>query len=186
MTHKQPGTVPGPIYTGPGRTRPAPLSGTYRGMEPAAQAGIRGGREQRWVGPRRPTPRIVGTTSPPSQRSFTAHLPSGISTRLEGGTEMAPHGVLDTYVNHGCRCAACTKASREYGRRRARLRAYGQLEELVPLEQVAAHIAWLSTQGVGSRQIAQLANVGRMTVEQVTRPRACYESDRWGLSVSLA
>ena len=83
---------------------------------------------------------------------------------------MAAHGVLDTYVNHGCRCAACTKASREYGRRRARLRANGQLEELVPLEQVAAHIAWLSTQGVGSRQIAQLANVGRMTVEQVTRP----------------
>jgi DNA-binding CsgD family transcriptional regulator len=36
-----------------------------------------------------------------------------------------------------------------------------------PLEQVAAHIAWLSTQGVGSRQIAQLANIGRMTVEQV-------------------
>lgn len=169
MTHKQPGTVPGPIYTGPGRTSSGPQAGK-RGVVPAlglssAAAGNRAG-----LVPSAPAPRMSGSSSTPSQPSALAHLPSGISTRLEGGTEMAPHGVLDTYVNHGCRCAACTKASREYGRRRARLRAYGQLEELVPLEQVAAHIAWLSTQGVGSRQIAQLANIGRMTVEQVTRP----------------
>lgn len=86
---------------------------------------------------------------------------------------MVAHGVLDTYVNHGCRCAACSAASADYGRRRARLRAYGQLEPLVPVETVADHIAWLATQGLGWEQVARLARVGRTTIEQIVYPRGC-------------
>jgi len=80
------------------------------------------------------------------------------------------HGLLTTYVNRRCHCASCTGAAREYGRRRARLRAYGRLEELVPLETVATHIKWLAAQGLGSRQIAHLANVSRPTVDEITSP----------------
>lgn len=83
---------------------------------------------------------------------------------------MAPHGVLDTYVNHGCRCLPCSSASAEYARRRPRLRAYGRLEELVPVETVATHLTWLSTQGVGWEQAATLAGVGRTTIEQILHP----------------
>ena len=86
---------------------------------------------------------------------------------------MAAHGVLDTYVNHRCRCAACSAASADYGRRRARLRAYGQLEPLVPVETVSEHIAWLATQGLGWEQVARLARVGRTTVEQIIYPHGC-------------
>jgi hypothetical protein len=169
VTHKQPSAVAGPIYTGPGRTRLAPQAG-IRGVVPALLVCHPRGRELRWVGPRRlPAPRMSGSSSATSQPSALAHLPSGISTRLEGGTEMAPHGVLDTYVNHGCRCAALHQGLREYGRRRARLRAYGQLESSSRRDG-RRHIAWLSTQGVGWGRIASLANVGRTTVEQITLP----------------
>jgi len=80
------------------------------------------------------------------------------------------HGRLTTYVNSRCRCARCTAAAREYGRRRARLRAYGQLEELVPVETVATHLTWLTTHGLGSRQIALLAHVSRPTVDGILNP----------------
>lgn len=171
MTHKQPSAVAAPNYTGPGRTRLAPQTGK-RGVVPAlglssAAAGNRAG-----LVPGAPAPRMSGSSPTSSQPSDLAHLPSGISTRLEGGTEMAPHGVLDTYVNHGCRCLPCTSASAEYGRRRPRLRAYGRLEQLIPVETVATHLAWLSTQGVGWEQAATLAGVGRTTIEQILYPSA--------------
>ena len=95
---------------------------------------------------------------------------------------MAPHGFLDTYVNHGCRCLPCTSASAEYGRRRARLRAYGRLEQLIPVETVATHLAWLSTQGVGWEQAATLAGVGRTTIEQILYP----SSHRRGVTPRVA
>lgn len=169
MTHNQPGAVAGPNYTGLGRTRLAPQTGK-RGVVPALGLSSAGVGNRAGLVPGAPTPRMSGPVSVPSQPSDLAHLPSGISTRLEGGTEMAPHGVLDTYVNHGCRCLPCASASAEYARRRARLRAYGRLEQLVPVETVATHLTWLSTQGVGWEQAATLAGVGRTTVEQILYP----------------
>lgn len=88
-----------------------------------------------------------------------------------GGRGSEPtHGVLDTYVNRRCRCVRCKGASAAYARDRARQRAYGRLEELVPVEAVATHISWLSTQGVGWERVAHLAQVGRTTVEQIVYP----------------
>lgn len=172
MTHIDTVTVTQPIYTG---TRPD-SSGTPS-------------RVEAWVGPRASAlasvgaglscARLVpGNASPAPRMSLRAasqpraehHLPSGISTRLEGGTHMGPHGVLNTYVNHGCRCTRCSAASAAYGRELTRRKAYGLVEELVPVEKVAAHVAWLGTQGVGWEQVARLAQVGRTTVEQIVYP----------------
>ncbi len=175
MTHMLPGCVPDPIYTGPGRTRLAPrvedstrvgtrvLDLSSVGVELSCAGLVPGNTASS-------APRMFGSRPGPSQPSDLEHLPSGISTRLEGGTEMAPPGVLDTCVNHRCRCLPCRAASAEYGRSRARLRAYGRLEELVPVETLAAHLAWLSTQTVGWERAAALAGVGRTTIEQILYP----------------
>lgn len=80
------------------------------------------------------------------------------------------HGKLTTYVNQRCRCPQCAAASRDYGRARYRLRAYGQLPQLTDVETVRAHIGWLSTHGIGWEQVALLAQVGRTTVDEIAHP----------------
>lgn len=169
MTHKQPGVVAGPIYTVPGRTCPAPQAGKH-GVVPALGLSSAGVGNRAGLVPGAPTPRMCGFTSDSVTATKRSAPSSGISTRLEGGTSMTLHGVLTTYVNQGCRCRPCSSASSEYGRRRARLRAYGQIDPLIPVETVATHIAWLSTQGVGWERVATLAGVGRTTISQIIYP----------------
>lgn len=80
------------------------------------------------------------------------------------------HGRLTTYVNHRCRCVPCTAASRAYGRSRYRLRGYGLLPQLTPLDELTTHLAWLSSYGIGWEQVASLAGIGRTTVSAILYP----------------
>jgi hypothetical protein len=81
------------------------------------------------------------------------------------------HGRLTTYVNDRCHCVPCTAASRDYGRARYRLRGYGLLPQLTPVDELATHLAWLSSHGIGWEQVATLTGVGRSTVSAILYPR---------------
>lgn len=85
MTHNRPAAVLGPIYTGPGRTRPAPQAGKVRVVPAFSGLSSAGVGDPAGLVPGAPTPRMSGSTPTPSQPPRTTHLPSGISTRLEGG-----------------------------------------------------------------------------------------------------
>lgn len=80
------------------------------------------------------------------------------------------HGLLPTYVHRRCRCPHCSAASRDYCRARSRLKAYGRLPQLVAVQDVRTHIAWLAAHGIGWQQVAVLAGVGRTTVDRIAHP----------------
>ena len=179
MTHSKALLVGRPVYTGPGRIRPTPQVGPRCGEVKLALANLSSaGAGNGMVGlvpDSRPGPADVRGTAAPwsSQARSATHLPSGDSTRTEGEPPMEPtHGTLTTYVNHPCRCTPCAAASAEYARTRTRLRAYGLLEDLVDVETVARHLAWLSSQGVGRARTAELAGVGESTIARILRPGA--------------
>ncbi len=80
------------------------------------------------------------------------------------------HGRLTNYVNDRCRCVPCTRAAREYEQTRYRLRAYGLLPQLVDVDDLAMHLAWLSGYGIGWEQVAALAGLARSTVSAILYP----------------
>lgn len=80
------------------------------------------------------------------------------------------HGRLTTYVNQRCRCIPCSRAAREYERSRYRLRAYGRLPQTVGIEELVAHLAWLSSHGIGWEQVAGLSGLSRSTVSAILYP----------------
>lgn len=80
------------------------------------------------------------------------------------------HGRLTNYVNDHCRCVSCTRAAREYEQTRYRLRAYGLLPQLVDVDDLTMHLAWLSGHGIGWEQVAALAGLARSTVSAILYP----------------
>lgn len=70
-----------------------------------------------------------------------------------------PCGDRLRYVG-GCRCDACRAANTAYERERAKARAAGDWNGLVPADRARAHMRKLSRQGVGRRAIAAASDVG--------------------------
>lgn len=96
----------------------------------------------------------------------------------------ARHGTRSKYVA-GCRCEPCTVANRVYardaGRRRARV-GYG-IEPPSPPRHVDAtetreHIAWLRSQGVGSRTIMRQTGLARSTLRKIVNGERTLISPR--------
>jgi transcriptional regulator with XRE-family HTH domain len=73
------------------------------------------------------------------------------------------------WLEHGCRCAQCIHSRKmATQRRRNRLRAYGQTDQIggdrVDAAPVRAHIERLLTEGIGGERIAEAAGVPRSVI----------------------
>lgn len=84
-------------------------------------------------------------------------------TRL---AENKPHGTHEKY-KAGCRCLPCRAANARYKAARARARASGSWNGLVPADAARKHILKLSRQGVGRRAIAAASDVAEKVIFRI-------------------
>jgi len=95
----------------------------------------------------------------------------------------------------GCRCDACRIAHRDYNRewlrKEARIR-YGieeRVEQTVDAAEAREHLLWLSSQGIGRRQVAKHARLVPSTIQKITsgqRTRIYRETADRILAVNLS
>lgn len=83
------------------------------------------------------------------------------------------HGTRAKYVIEKCRCESCTEANRIYARerdRRVRRVTYG-IEAptiiFVDATETREHLQWLSSRGVGKRQIQSVSGVALTTIDKI-------------------
>lgn len=105
-------------------------------------------------------------TPAPSRHGVT---PAMAARGLRSAADLAANKPCGTRVRYyaGCRCRACKAANSSYERERQAARARGEGNGLVCAAAARAHLAWLSTQGVGRRQAADAAKVAASTVFKV-------------------
>jgi len=94
----------------------------------------------------------------------------------------------------GCRCEPCRIAHRDYNRewlrKEARIR-YGieeRVEQTVDATEAREHLLWLSSQGIGRRQVAKHARLVPSTIQKITsgqRTRIYRETADRILAVNL-
>lgn len=80
---------------------------------------------------------------------------------------MREHGTRAKYVLDHCHCGPCTEANRVYARMRDRASRRpdeGLEPAYVDAAEAVAHVRWLATQGVGTRQVCDQAGVARSAV----------------------
>lgn len=86
---------------------------------------------------------------------------------------MRAHGTRVKYVIDKCRCEPCTDANRTYARERdrhARRVAYGieqPRQAYVDTTEARKHLLWLSSVGVGSRQVHERTGVARSAIDKI-------------------
>ncbi|QJW38673.1 hypothetical protein [Cellulosimicrobium protaetiae] len=78
------------------------------------------------------------------------------------------HGTRACYAFDDCRCVPCTTANSEYEAQRTRDRAYGH-PAFVDGHGAVRHARKLTSAGLGSRRIAELADVSRSTLAALLR-----------------
>ncbi|MFM9373305.1 hypothetical protein [Streptomyces sp. Da 82-17] len=77
------------------------------------------------------------------------------------------HGTRAKYVADRCRCEPCRTANRQAENHRYRQQAYGRWQPYVDARPARAHVRMLMEYGLGWKRIADLAGVGRGTVEKL-------------------
>lgn len=77
-----------------------------------------------------------------------------------------PHGSRLRYMA-GCRCLLCKAANARYESTRAKDRASGSWNDLVPAETAREHILKLSAQGVGRRALAAASDVAERVIANI-------------------
>lgn len=117
--------------------------------------------------------------------------PSLLSRGLRSPAELAerrPCGDRVRYLG-GCRCAACRAANSAYETQRARARAAGESNGIVPADKARAHINALQAAGVGLRSISTAADVPYNIIGGISRgerPRLRAQSERKILAITTA
>ncbi len=97
-----------------------------------------------------------------------------------------PHGTRLKY-KAGCRCLPCRAVNARYEAKRAKARASGPWDGLVPANSARRHILKLSRQGVGRRAIAVASDVAEAVVSRVRSGRQtkiCKRTEERILAVS--
>lgn len=84
---------------------------------------------------------------------------------------MRPHGTRARYVTDKCRCDECRRANADYYHQRRRRR----IPTIIDSSATREHIAWLSSQGVGYKQVAKVSGVSLSVIARLanidhTRP----------------
>lgn len=77
-----------------------------------------------------------------------------------------PHGTRLKY-KAGCRCLPCRAANASYEASRARARASGDWNGLVPANKAREHVITLSRKGVGRRAIAAASDVSEKVLSRI-------------------
>lgn len=77
------------------------------------------------------------------------------------------HGTRARYVVERCRCEPCTTANRAAENDRYRQQAYGRWQPYVDARPARDHVRMLMDYGLGWKRIAEMAGVGRGTVEKL-------------------
>ncbi len=77
-----------------------------------------------------------------------------------------PHGIRLKYQS-GCRCLLCRAANSRYESERARARAAGGWNGLVPAKAAKKHILRLSRQGVGRRALSAACDVPSSVIQLI-------------------
>lgn len=77
------------------------------------------------------------------------------------------HGTRAKYVVDKCRCTPCKDANRKAENHRYRQQAYGRWEPYIDAAPARAHVRMLMDYGIGWKRIAEMAGVGRGTVEKL-------------------
>ena len=80
-----------------------------------------------------------------------------------------PCGTRAKYIGAGCRCLPCRAANSRYETARAAARQRGDWNGLVPADRAAAHLRWLSRQGVGRRAVAAASGVASSALGEIKR-----------------
>lgn len=109
-------------------------------------------------------------------------------TRLRESCASLPHGRRARYVA-GCRCLLCRAAHSRYNCERERAVAEGRANPLVSAEAARAHLAALSTTGVGYKSAASAANVAKSIVLGIItgrRPNIRKDTERRLLAVDVS
>lgn len=82
------------------------------------------------------------------------------------------HGTYAKYKLDNCRCYPCAAKASEYNVNRERAIAYGTWQPFVPAEPVRAHVLVLRDCGIGSRTLAQLADVDRKVIQNLVNGKS--------------
>ena len=82
------------------------------------------------------------------------------------GIDRYQHGMRARYVC-GCRCSDCTRANREYARKRAKDVIFHGKNDLVSASTVRKHLKMLSRKGVGRRAVQCACDVGATTLQEI-------------------
>lgn len=89
----------------------------------------------------------------------------------------------------GCRCFDCRRANSAYEAERKLARARGESNGIVSAERARAHLAWLSSQGIGRKTAADAAKVASSVVCEIAsgqRPNIREQTERRILAVTTA
>ena len=96
------------------------------------------------------------------------------------------HGTRLRYMA-GCKCLRCRVANTEYEKQRARARKAGDWNGIIPAVRAREHVLELGRAGIGYKQVAKLAGVGKTIVAEIragTRSRIRARTERQILGVT--
>jgi len=101
-----------------------------------------------------------------SRRTVNAAM---ASRGLRSAADLAADKPCGTRVRYyaGCRCAECRAANAAYEHERAEARARGEPNHIVSAERAKAHLAWLSSRGIGRKTAADAAKVAASVVSLI-------------------
>ena len=81
-----------------------------------------------------------------------------------------PHGTRVRYMT-GCKCGMCRAANSRYECDRAKARANGDWNGVVPATRARARLRMLAQHGIGRRLVEEISGVGNFTLQEIKNGR---------------
>lgn len=98
-------------------------------------------------------------------------LPLDARRHREHGTRvMYMFGEVGNDTANGCRCWSCAHAANVYEKRRQAARRRG-VEAFVDASEAAAHLRWLSANGLGQHRLAEVTGLSRSNIVKIKTGR---------------
>jgi hypothetical protein len=91
-------------------------------------------------------------------------------TPLEALAAKHSHGTRVRYMT-GCKCMLCRAANSRYETERAKARANGDWNGVIPAVRARAHLKMLAKAGIGRRLVEAISGVGNSTLQEIKTGR---------------
>jgi len=85
--------------------------------------------------------------------------------------ERHPHGTRVRYIAGGCKCMLCRAANSRYECDRAKARASGDWNGIIPAVRARAHLLLLARHGIGRRLASDISGVSAFILGQIKNGR---------------